>query len=67
MATTVKKEKTQSEQLLDLVKYMVNEDWEFTLSNGDVESLGVNGPILEMPICNGKLILDLGGWKYIED
>jgi hypothetical protein len=46
---------------------MVNEDWEFTLSNGDVESLGVNGPILEMPICNGKLILDLGGWKYIED
>ena len=60
MATT-KKEKTQSEQLLDLVKYMANEDWEFTLSNGD------NGPILKMPICNGKLILDLGGWKYIED
>ena len=59
MATT-KKEKTQSEQLLDLVKYMVNEDREFTLSNGDVL-------ILEMPICNGKLILDLGGWKYIED
>ena len=66
MATT-KKEKTQSEQLLDLIKYMVNEDWEFTLSNGDVESLGVNGPILEMPICYGKLIIDLGGWKYIED
>ena len=66
MATT-KKEKTQSEQLLDLVKYMVNEDWEFTLSNGDVDSLGFRGPILKMPMCNGKLILDLGGWIYIED
>jgi len=63
MATTVKKEKTQFEQLLDLVKYMVNEGREFKLSSdGDENSIK-----LEYPSHAGKLALSLNGWKYIED